>query len=236
LGNELAAVGVEPVAVNFNIDAAEDLAVVGDDRLGANDSIPRHALALDINLALGLTLGVAEKFNTGDDSAVDIDLAIKDDSTVCFTAWTLAAVGVNDSIRSCKRQQLDLTAMTFESTLEGPVALAGEREGLDTNIWQDALTLDVMDANSWQDALTVCLGTISCTEQSRKQLATSANTLVSTDSTTARTRKQSSRQQTLGVVDSTAPRARLGLTDVRTRQQRLGVNELVSSNGLSATG
>jgi len=58
---------------------------------------------------------------------VDIDLAIKDDSTVCFTAWTLAAVGVNDLI---KRQQLDLPTMTFESTLEGPVAV--EREGLDT--------------------------------------------------------------------------------------------------------
>jgi len=113
---------------------------------------------------------------------VDIDLATTDDSTVCFTAWTLAAVGVNDSI---KRQQLDLTTMTFESKLEGPVALAVDREGLDTNIWQDALTLDVMDANSWQDALTVR----SCTEWLGDKMDLTASTVatitrVSTDAPT----------------------------------------------------
>jgi len=107
----LAAVGVEPAAVQFNIDATEaDSAVVGDDRLGANDSIPRHhqwsvdALVLDIDLAMSLTLGVAVKFNT----AVDIAL-VNDDSTVCFTAWTLAAVGCTDSTRQWNNLAVDVT-------------------------------------------------------------------------------------------------------------------------------
>jgi len=89
---------------------------------------------------------------------VGIDLAIKDDST----AWTLAAVGVNDSI---KRQQLDLTAMTFESTLEGPVALAVDRKGLDTDSMPrqhqyDLNRDEVNDSITWKRWSLSCLSAV----------------------------------------------------------------------------
>jgi len=105
----LAAVGVEPAAGQFKIDATEDDSV-RDARLGANDSQQHQwrvdALALDIDLAVGLTLGVAVKFNT----AVDIDL-VNDDSTVCFTAWTLkrgSDLAVDIDLKT--RQLLDVRA------------------------------------------------------------------------------------------------------------------------------